>query len=358
MNATGLILMIAVWLVAASCTEQGSSGKNGGGPSAKTEQAVLPKASPKQAPSIVRNPADIPAPIGHRDPKLIRVDLEAVEVEGQLADGTTYTYLTFNGHVPGPFLRVRIDDTVELHLKNRETSQLTHSIDLHAVTGPGGGAVLTQAPPGEEKVFTFKAIKPGLFVYHCATAMIAEHISGGMYGLILVEPKEGLPRVDREFYVMQGEVYTHQPFGEYGLQRLDRNKLLAEGPEYVVLNGAVGALTKEHPLQAKVGETLRMFFGVGGPNLLSSFHVIGEHFDRVYDQASLTSPPVTNVQTTAVAPGGATVVELKVEVPGRFLLVDHALSRLERGLLGFLQVEGAAQPELFHEGGAGPSPVR
>jgi nitrite reductase (NO-forming) len=283
--------------------------------------------------------------------------LEAVEVEGQLADGTTYTYLTFNGQVPGPFVRVRIDDTVELHLKNRSTSQLTHSIDLHAVTGPGGGAVLTQAPPGEEKVFTFKAIKPGLFVYHCATAMIAEHIAGGMYGLILVEPKEGLPRVDREFYVMQGEVYTHQPFGEYGLQRLDRNKLLAEGPEYVVLNGSVGALTKEYPLQAKVGETLRIFFGVGGPNLISSFHVIGEHFDRVYDQASLTSPPVTNVQTTSVAPGGATVVELKVEVPGRFLLVDHALSRLERGLLGFLQVEGTQQPELFHEGEAGTSSV-
>jgi nitrite reductase (NO-forming) len=278
-------------------------------------------------------------------------------MEGQLADGTTYTYLTFNGQVPGPFVRVRIDDTVELHLKNRSTSQLTHSIDLHAVTGPGGGAVLTQAPPGEEKVFTFKAIKPGLFVYHCATAMIAEHIAGGMYGLILVEPKEGLPRVDREFYVMQGEVYTHQPFGEYGLQRLDRNKLLAEGPEYVVLNGSVGALTKEHPLQAKVGETLRIFFGVGGPNLISSFHVIGEHFDRIYDQASLTSPPVTNVQTTLVAPGGATVVELKVEVPGRFLLVDHALSRLERGLLGFLQVEGTQQPELFHEGEAGTSSV-
>lgn len=364
MNAIGSMLVITVWLVAAACTEQGNTGKGGGTSSATTEHvsssqtdAGQSKSAPKQAPSIARTPTDLPAPIGHRAPILIRVDLEAVEVEGQLADGTTYTYLTFNGQVPGPFLRVRIDDTVELHLKNRATSQLTHSIDLHAVTGPGGGAVLTQAPPGEEKVFTFKAIKPGLFVYHCATAMIAEHIAGGMYGMILVEPKEGLPRVDREFYVMQGEVYTHQPFGEYGLQRLDRNKLLAEAPEYVVLNGAVGALTKEHPLQAKVGETLRIFFGVGGPNLISSFHVIGEHLDRVYDQASLTSPPVTTVQTTLVAPGGAAVVELKVEVPGRFLLVDHALSRLERGLLGFLQVEGAAQPDLFHEGGADKSPA-
>jgi nitrite reductase (NO-forming) len=364
MNAIGLILVLAAWSVVAACTEQGNKGKDGGASPATTEHAPSSqpdagksKSVPKQAPSIGRNPTDLPAPIGPRAPKLIRVDLEAVELEGQLADGTTYTYLTFNGQVPGPFIRVQLDDTVELHLKNLATSQLAHSIDLHAVTGPGGGAVFTQAPPGEEKVFTFKAIKPGLFVYHCATAMIAEHIAGGMYGLILVEPQKGLPRVDREFYVMQGEVYTHQPFGDYGLQRLDRNKLLAEEPEYVVLNGAVGALTKEHPLQAKVGETLRIFFGVGGPNLTSSFHVIGEHLDRVYDQASLTSPPVTTVQTTLVAPGGAVVAEFKVEVPGRFLLVDHALSRLERGLLGYLQVEGPANPKVFRKGGSAPKPV-
>lgn len=365
MNAIRWLLIVTVWLLAAACTEQGSSDTSGNGSPAKTHQAASStagdhsaQATPKQAPSIVHDPTDLPAPIGHRASQLVRIDLEAVELEGQLADGTAYTYLTFNGQVPGPFMRVRIDDTVEVHLKNRATSQLTHSIDLHAVTGPGGGAVLTQAPPGEEKVFTFKAFKPGLFVYHCATAMIAEHIAGGMYGLILVEPKEGLPRVDREFYTMQGEIYTHQPFGEYGLQRLDRTKLLAEAPEYVVLNGAAGALTKEHPLQAKVGETIRIFFGVGGPNLISSFHVIGEHFDRVYDQASLTSPPLTNVQTTAVAPGGATVVELKIEVPGRFLLVDHALSRLERSLLGFLQVEGPEHPELYREGGTERSSAR
>lgn len=188
-----------------------------------------------------------------------------MELEGQLADGTTYIYLTFNAQVPGPFIRVRVEDTVELHLKNRQTSRLTHSIDPHAVTGPGGGSVLTQAPPGQEKVVTFKAIKPGLFVYHCATAMVAEHIPGGMYGLILVEPDKGLLPVDREFYVMLGELYTRQPFGEYGLKDFSRDKLLAETPEYLVFNGAAGALTKEHPLQAKVGETVRIFFGVGGP---------------------------------------------------------------------------------------------
>jgi nitrite reductase (NO-forming) len=182
--------------------------------------------------------------------------------------------------------------------------------------------------------------------------MIAEHISGGMYGLIVVEPKGGFTRVDREFYVMQGEIYTEQRYGDSGRQRFSRAKLLAETPEYFVLNGAVEALKKDYPLRAKVGETIRIFFGVGGPNLISSFHVIGEQFDRVYDQASLTSRPLTDVQTTVVAPGGATMVELKLEVPGRFLLVDHALSRMEKGLLGFLDVDGPENPALFRAGGS------
>ncbi len=316
-----------------------------------TQPATHKTPTPVTGPSIVQKPTDLPGPLSRRPPQHVRIDLEAGELDGQLADGTTYPYMTFNGHIPGPFLRIRVDDTVELHLKNQPTSTLTHSIDLHAVTGPGGGSTLLQVPPGQEKAITFKAIKPGLFVYHCATAMVAEHITGGMYGLILVEPAKGLAAVDHEYYVMQGELYTRQPFGEYGRQDFDRTKLLAETPEYVVLNGAVGALNKTYPLQAKVGQTVRIFFGVGGPNLLSSFHIIGEHLDRVYQFASLTSPPLTTVQTTVVPPGGATMVELTLEVPGRYLLVDHALSRLEKGLLGFLEVDGAAQPDLYREGG-------
>jgi nitrite reductase (NO-forming) len=225
---------------------------------------------------------------------------------------------------------------------------MPHSVDFHAVTGPGGGAVATQTVPGGETMFTFKAINPGLYVYHCATPMVAHHIANGMYGLILVEPEGGLPPVDREFYVMQGELYTAQPFGSTGHLTDDTNKLLNEDPEYIVFNGASMALTSDaHTLKANVGETVRIFMGVGGPNFTSSFHVIGEIFDRVYDQASLTSNPLTDVQTTLVPPGGATMVEFKVEVPGRYILVDHALARLERGLAGFLIVEGAANPEVF-----------
>jgi nitrite reductase (NO-forming) len=298
-------------------------------------------------PSLSRAPDDIPAPLKQTASKHVRIDLETVEATGRLADGTSYTFWTFDGKVPGPFLRIRIGDTVEVHLKNSGTSTMVHSVDFHAVTGPGGGAVATQTQPGEETQFTFKALNPGLYVYHCATPMVAQHIANGMYGLILVEPEGGLPPVDREFYVMQGEVYTAEPLNQTGATTFSPDKLLDEAPEYLVFNGNVGALTTEHPLQARVGETVRIFFGVGGPNFTSSFHVIGEIFDQVYDQASLTSAPLTDVQTTLVPTGGATMVEFTLEVPGRYILVDHSLSRLERGLAGFLVVEGSDAPEVF-----------
>jgi nitrite reductase (NO-forming) len=331
----------------------GSAPVNAGPASAAVSNNAAPSGPvvvsnpPTTGADIVRDPTDIPAPIGQREPQTVRIDLETIEIEGQLADGTTYNYWTFNGKVPGPFFRVRVGDTVEVHLKNLLNSSMAHSVDFHAVTGPGGGAVFSNTMPGEETVFTFKALIPGLFVYHCATPMVAEHISNGMYGMILVEPEEGLPSVDREFYVMQGEIYTSEAFGSTGHLTENVPALLNEDPEYFVLNGAVGGLTAQKPLKAKVGETVRIFFGVGGPNFTSSFHVIGEMFDRVYEQASLTSPALTNVQTTTVPPGGATVVEFQLQVPGRYILVDHALARLQRGLAGFLIVDGPAAPEIF-----------
>jgi nitrite reductase (NO-forming) len=297
---------------------------------------------------IVRPATELPGPLAAPSAEVRRFELETVELEGQLADGTTYPYWTFSSTVPGPFLRARVGETVEVVLRNPAESKTTHSIDLHAVTGPGGGATVMQVPPGEEKSFTFKALNPGLYIYHCATPSVAHHMASGMYGLILIEPEGGLPPVDHEFYVAQGEIYTIEPAGTTGAQEFDQEKMLAEQPEYWVLNGAVGALSEQHPLQAEVGDTVRIFYGVGGPNGTASFHVIGEIFDRVYDQASLTSAPLTNVQTTTVAPGGATMVEFTVEVPGRYLLVDHALSRLERGLVGFLEVTGPENHEIFH----------
>ena len=303
-------------------------------------------AAPGAIVDVVRDAADLPGPLARRGPQTVKVDLETAEVTGQLADGSTYHYWTFNRKIPGPMIRVRVGDTVEVTLKNAADSVMAHNIDFHAVTGPGGGAVATVAPPGETKGFTFKALSPGLFVYHCATPMVAEHIANGMYGMILVEPEGGLPKVDHEFYVMQGEIYTEQAFGTEGELSESLDKLLDEKPEYYVFNGAADALVKK-PLHAKVGETVRIFFGVGGPNKTSSFHVIGEVFDRAYPLASLTSAPMTDVQTITVPPGGAAMTEFKVDMPGRYVLVDHALSRMERGLKGILVVDGAARADVF-----------
>ena len=311
---------------------------------------VTPRPAPQTLveADISREPGDLPPPIGKREPQTVRVDLFSVELEGRLAEGTTFGYWTFNGKVPGPFIRVRVGDTIDIHLKNSADSSMIHSVDFHAPTGPGGGAAALQVDPGKEKSMTWKALVPGLYVYHCATPMVAEHIANGMYGLILVEPEGGLPPVDREFYVMQGEIYTDIPHGQHGSAEFSVEKLLNERPEYFVLNGSVGALTKLHPLSAKVGETVRIFFGVGGPNYTSSFHVIGEIFDRVYLLGGAHSAPLEGIQTVTVPAGGAVVVDFKLEVPGNYTLVDHALSRMERGLVGILSVEGQPNPEIFN----------
>ncbi len=298
------------------------------------------------------NPQMAP-PVTRRTPQTVKVELEAQDVQARLADGVGYGYWTFNGTVPGPMLRVREGDHVELTLRNKAGNSAAHNIDLHAVDGPGGGASLTLVKPGESKAFRFKAQHAGVYVYHCAVAPVAHHIANGMYGLIVVEPPAGLPPVDREFYVCQGDMYTKGATGEKGMQEHDAAKRDAEQPTYVVFNGAVDALVGDRALKAKVGERIRMFFGVGGPNLTSSFHVIGEIFDTVATHGSLTSEPSLDVQTVTVAPGGATMVEFKVDVPGTYLLVDHALSRLGKGAAGQLVVEGAENPDVFQPLGGG-----
>jgi nitrite reductase (NO-forming) len=320
-----------------------------------------PARAEQEAVSIVQDPTAVGAPVGKREATTVKFSLEAREVLGVLdkEQGRTYMYWTFNGKVPGPLLRARIGDTIEITLKNKSDSAMIHNIDLHAVWGQGGGAALTNVAPGEEKSFVFKALHAGLFVYHCATPIIPQHISSGMYGMILIEPEGGLPKVDREFYLMQGDMYADEQrasldvgggnAGAVANNVFNLDKLLAEQPTYVVMNGSAGALAAA-PMKAKVGETVRVFFGVGGPNLTSSFHVIGTIFDRVYNQASFTSPPLTDVQTTLVPPGGATMVEMKLRVPASYIFVDHALGRLMKGNVAILKAEGEAVPDIFRAG--------
>ncbi len=300
--------------------------------------------------NISRSATDVGKPLQCTGVPVKReIFLEVKEVDGYVDGKTVYKYWTFNGKIPGPFLRVCEGDNVEVRLKSHKDNEILHSVDFHAVTGPGGGASFTKdLEPGQEKSFTFKALKPGVFVYHCATPPVAQHISKGQYGLILVQPTEGLPPVDREFYVMQGELFTKEAAPEK--VDFDYDRLVNEHPTYIVFNGAAKALTGKNALKAKVGETIRIYFGVGGPNMISSFHVIGEIFDRVYTLGSLSSPPVKDVQTILVPAGGSAVVDFKLEVPGTFILVDHALSRLEKGLLGHLIVEGPENPKIYKKG--------
>lgn len=296
--------------------------------------------------AVVTSPPWVPPAITRDYAAKVIVRMETIERVMPIVDGVDYMFWTFDGTVPGSFIRVREGDEVEFHLSNHPTSKMPHNIDLHAVTGPGGGATASFTAPGHTSTFSFKVLNPGLYVYHCATAPVGMHVANGMYGLILVEPKEGLSPVDREYYVMQGDFYTKGKYGEAGLQPFDMEKAINELADYVVFNGSVGAITGDKALAANVGETVRLYVGNGGPNLVSSFHVIGEIFDKVnVEGGTLVNQ---NVQTTLVPAGGATVVEFKVDVPGTFIIVDHSIFRaFNKGALGMINVQGPDYPGIY-----------
>ncbi|MBZ0267853.1 nitrite reductase, copper-containing [bacterium] len=298
------------------------------------ERAVLAPA-PKVPPSITR-----------QTPARVVVEVEVKEFTARLADDVEYVFWGFGGTVPGPFIRIREGDEVEFHLHNHPDNKLPHNIDLHAVTGPGGGAASSFTAPGHSSTFSFQALNPGVFVYHCATAPVGMHIANGMYGLIQVVPKEGLAPVDREYYVMQGEFYTEGRYGSEGLQSFSMEKALEENPDYVVFNGSVGSLAGDNAIRANVGETVRLYVGNGGPNLVSSFHAIGEIFDNVWVEGGVLMN--RNVQTTLIPAGGAAVVEFRLDVPGTLILVDHSIFRaFNKGALGMLAVAGDIVPAIY-----------
>ena len=296
--------------------------------------------------AVLTNPPHVPPPTNRVTPAEVIVDLVVKELEMPISEGVSYTFWTFGGTVPGSFIRVRQGDTVEFHLKNDPNSKMPHNIDLHAVTGPGGGAASSFTAPGHESQFTFKALNQGLYVYHCATAPVGMHVANGMYGLILIEPPQGLTKVDREYYVTQGDFYTVGKYREKGAQSFDMQKAIEENATYVVFNGSEGAILGDKALKASVGETVRLYIGNGGPNLVSSFHVIGEIFDKVYSEGGTRYQE--NVQTTIVPAGGSAIVEFKVEVPGTYILVDHSIFRaFNKGALGMLKVDGAENKAIY-----------
>jgi len=303
-----------------------------------------PQGEPIKA--VLTSPPEVPPPTGRHAPAKVIVDLEVHEIEKPIAEGVSYTFWTFGGTTPGSFIRVRQGDTVEFHLRNRPDSKMPHNIDLHGVTGPGGGAASSFTAPGHESQFTFKALNEGLYVYHCATAPVGMHVANGMYGLILIEPPQGLAPVDHEYYVMQGDFYTVGKYREKGHQDFDMQKAIDERPTYVLFNGSEGALTGDRALIAKTGETVRLFVGNGGPNLVSSFHVIGEIFDRVWFEGGTSVQQ--NVQTTLIPSGGAAIAEFKLQVPGSYILVDHSIFRaFNKGAIAILKAEGPDRKDIY-----------
>lgn len=355
MKRQTLAALIASVFALAACGEQAA--KPAETPAA-TASAEAPAASDSQAaaetPSselpvidaIMTHAPEVPPPTDRDHPAKVRVKMETVEKTMTMEDGVEYHYWTFNGDVPGQMIRVREGDTVEVEFSNNPSSTVPHNVDFHAATGQGGGAEATFTAPGHTSTFSFKALQAGLYIYHCAVAPVGMHIANGMYGLILVEPKEGLPKVDKEFYIVQGDFYTKGKKGAQGLQPFDMDKAIAEQPEYVVFNGHVGSIAGDNALKAKAGETVRMYVGNGGPNLVSSFHVIGEIFDKVYVEGGKLINE--NVQSTIVPAGGAAIVEFKVDIPGSYTLVDHSIFRaFNKGALGQLKVEGEENPEIM-----------
>jgi nitrite reductase (NO-forming) len=320
------------------------------------EAASSPRRIPVMGPMgrwvdrVAADPAAIPPPI-HRDvPVTHDITLRVEEVVAEIEPGVTFNFMTYNGQVPGPLIRVRQGDVVNLTLENPATNHMPHNVDFHAVYGPGGGAAHTLVAPGQSRTIRFRCLYPGAYVYHCAVPDMDYHISSGMFGMILVEPPEGLPPVDREFYLGQHELYTDKLPGEPGHHNFDFEKLFEEKPTYVLFNGAKNGLTAERhgPMKAKVGETVRIFLAVGGPNLTSAFHPIGNVLTHVWREGAIQSNPERNVQTVSVPPGSCGIFHLRLPVPGPVVLVDHALTRVARkGLKAIIEVEGPEQPDIY-----------
>ncbi|EMT2521197.1 nitrite reductase, copper-containing [Neisseria gonorrhoeae] len=354
MKRQALAAMIASLFALAACGGEQAAQAPAETPAASAEAASSAAQATAETPAgelpvidaVTTHAPEVPPAIDRDYPAKVRVKMETVEKTMKMDDGVEYRYWTFDGDVPGCMIRVREGDTVEVEFSNNPSSTVPHNVDFHAATGQGGGAAATFTAPGRTSTFSFKALQPGLYIYHCAVAPVGMHIANGMYGLILVEPKEGLPKVDKEFYIVQGDFYTKGKKGAQGLQPFDMDKAVAEQPEYVVFNGHVGSIAGDNALKAKAGETVRMYVGNGGPNLVSSFHVIGEIFDKVYVEGGKLINE--NVQSTIVPAGGSAIVEFKVDIPGSYTLVDHSIFRaFNKGALGQLKVEGAENPEIM-----------
>jgi nitrite reductase (NO-forming) len=263
------------------------------------------------------------------------IDLVTEEKDMTVAPGFVQHVWTFNGSVPGPVIRVHIGDTVRIHLKNPAGSQMSHSVDFHA-SQVAWNDEMTSIKPGEEKLYEWKADYAGVWMYHCGTAPTLHHIANGMYGMVIVEPKEGLPKVDKEFALVQSEWYL----GPQGQPvSLAKASAAAPAPDYVVFNGVANQY-KDHPLQVGTGERVRLFVLNAGPSVDSSFHIVGTIFDTVIKEGVVLTrdnPSHYGAQAVDLAPAQGAIIEFTTAEDGLYPVVTHAFNLVGRGALGLVQ---------------------
>lgn len=264
--------------------------------------------------------------------RTVRVRFEIKETVIQVAKDVPYSAWTFQGRVPGPIVRVAQGDTVDFTLINR--ASMPHSMDFHAAQ-IAPNKYYVNVNPNDSIHYQFTADVPGVFMYHCGTAPVAAHIANGMYGALIVDPRGARPAA-KELVFVQSEFYT-SPDSIKGPRTLAWGKLLELAPDYVVFNGRA-AQYAEHPISVKVNELLRLYVVNAGPNRISSFHVVGGIFERVFVDGSQASP-LSGVQTAAVPVGGGSIFEIRLKQPGEYPFVTHAFADATKGAVGILSAK-------------------
>jgi len=252
-----------------------------------------------------------------------------------VAPGYVVNAWTFGCTVPGPVIRVKVGDTVRIHLKNPATNTMAHSIDFHA-SQVAWNDEMTSIQPGEEKLYEFTADYAGVWMYHCGTAPALEHIANGMYGMLIVEPKAGLPKIDHEFAIVQSEWYID---GQGVPASYAKAAAPAPAPDFVVFNGVANQY-KDHPLEVGTGQTVRFFLLDAGPDIDSSFHIVGTIFNSVIKEGVQLSPDNAGSwgsQAVDLSPAQGAIVQLTPAEDGLYPIVTHAFNFVGRGALGLLQ---------------------
>jgi nitrite reductase (NO-forming) len=306
------------------------------------EQAdTAPPADVSHGEAPIGGPAAEPAPrLARLEPaernRLHRIRLEMKHAPIVIAPGVTYAAWTFGGTVPGPALHVRQGDTVDFTLVNG--ANIPHSMDFHAAE-IAPSKYYTNVMPGDSLHYRFVARVPGAFMYHCGTAPVAMHIANGMYGALVVDPATPRSKAN-ELVLVQSEFYLNAKPDRDGNQGLDWQKLLGQAPDHIVFNGRAGQYAS-HPIEARPDELIRIYLVNAGPNRISSFHVVGGIFERVFEDGTQANPLI-GVQTVNVPVGGGAIFEIRLREPGDYPFVTHAFADATKGAVGVLRASGGA----------------